>query len=53
LEHISYTKYGMIGFERGLVDLPEVSSKVKELAEWIYFKLVSRNPKGAKHSLRN
>jgi len=28
----------MIGFERGLVDLPEVSSKVKELAEWIYFK---------------
>ena len=33
LEYISYTKYGKIGFERELLDLPEASSKVKELTE--------------------
>jgi len=40
-DDVSYAKYGITGFERGLLDLPEVSSKVKELTEWIYFKLVS------------
>jgi len=33
LEQVSCTKYRMTEFERGLLDLPEVSSKVKDLTE--------------------
>ena len=42
LEHISYMKYGRSGFEGGLIEMPEVSLRVEELAREIYLKLIPR-----------
>ena len=40
-EHFSYVRLGRPGFKGGLIELPEVVSRVEELAEEIYLKLTS------------
>ena len=40
--HVSYTKLGRPGHLGGLIDLPELSSRVKEESEELYRELMSR-----------
>lgn len=41
-EHFSYARLGRPGFKGGLIELPEVTSRIEELAEEMYLKLSSQ-----------